>query len=362
MSTILLVEDEPHLLMALEDTLLEEGFKVVTAEDGDSALSVLDNKRVDLVVSDVMMPGMDGFELCRHVRNRPTFGSLPFIFLTALGKRDDQRNGWEAGGDAYLVKPFDPEELLSLIHASQRRIQQIQACIDPLINELQMLDRMKTEHLALVSHELKGPLTAIQGFSELLLSGQPDLDKIQPYVAYIHQESTGLAEMIDAMLALSAFERGAMPLADESVDLAELCREVVQQATMYHTRHRFRLQLQAPEATTQGDRLWLKRALLNLVQNASKYSPPDREITVACERLAEGVRVLVIDQGIGMSEAEQQRLGEWFYRIQRPETKGIPGSGLGLAMVKRVIDAHQGEMVVDSQVGVGTTIGFVLPL
>lgn len=362
MSKILLVDDEPHLLMAVEDTLLEEGFRVVTAIDGEQALQILGAESVDLVVSDVMMPGMDGFELCRRVRHQTELGSLPFIFLTALGQRPDQRQGRESGGDAYLVKPFEPEELISVIRASLKRMQQVQESLDPLIKQLRELGRLKDQHLAIASHEFKGTLTAIRGYAEKLLLHDHDLDTIRSHLTSICQESEGLAELVDGLLELSAFEHGRIRLNREKMDAAKLCEEVVAYAAEHLSPPRFRCQTGADIPCIQGDRQWLKRALLNLVQNAVKYAPQGDEVVIACRTVPEGVQILVQDQGIGLSPDHIARLGDWFYRVKVPATQGIPGSGLGLALVKRVILAHGGRFLVDSAPESGTRIGFVLPL
>lgn len=360
MTRILLVDDETDLREVLGDLLIGEGFDVVAAADGEAALQELERTRVDLIVADIVMPRLDGWGLVRQVRSDSRFHDVPFIFLTARGQAADARQGRELGADDYLAKPFEPADLLTMVRSRLRRRDETVSRFRDQVARLEELNRIKDEFVALTSHELARPLTAIRGFAELLLRSAGESSQ-REFLELIRQESAAMGLLADDLMQLCRLEQG-QPLDLEPVAPAELIQGALRPFYVPPLSHRFELLLPADLPTVAAEPTLLGRALANVVTNACKYSRPHSRVQVQAEVVGGRLQVAVTDEGIGMSCEDLQRVGEPFFRIRRAETRGIPGTGLGLALVQRIVRAHGGELRIDSRLGQGTTVTLQVPL
>jgi signal transduction histidine kinase len=358
---ILLVDDEPHLRLALTDLLEMSGYDVVAVGDGETAVQALETGTFDVIIADVMMPRVDGWDLVRQVRANARFHDVVFIFLTARGRRDDEIQGRELGADDYLGKPFEPEDLLTRIRTRLRRRAEILARYRDEISRLQELNRIKDEFVALTTHELARPLSAIRGFADLLISRSADDSTQRSFLELIRSESQGMAGLADDLLMLASLDRGRS-LECESTDVAELLQEVLQPFHRPPMTHRFQLLAAEGLPSIRVDISLMKRAFTNLISNAAKYAPTRSPIRIHAHRQGDGLIVDIADEGMGIAPDQLENLGKPFFRVKSEATRGIAGTGLGLALVYRILAAHGGRMEVHSTLGEGTTFSVRLPL
>ncbi|MGH9838288.1 MAG: CHASE2 domain-containing protein [Blastocatellia bacterium] len=226
------------------------------------------------------------------------------------------------------------------------------------------LDRMKTETLQLVSHELRTPLTSIQGLSDVLIKFPVAADESNEMLRTIHSEAVRLGEMINRYLDLTRLESGAQPLHLTPVSCRQLIAGCIHNLSVFATERRVRLTSQvSPSAPIlQADAQLLTQAVNNLLGNAIKYSPPETEVVVAAELNHNNVIISVRDQGFGIPEEARERIFEKFYRLERDTTSNVVGAGLGLPLVKEIVERHGGRVMVESAPATGSTFTIRLPL
>ncbi|MBI2857243.1 MAG: histidine kinase, partial [Chloroflexi bacterium] len=226
------------------------------------------------------------------------------------------------------------------------------------------VDRMKTDFISVASHELRTPMTAIFGFTELLLDRSVELSAPhREWLRVIHGESKRLSDIVEDLLNISRIEAGRLTLKLEDVPLRPLADRIVEQLAPGHPRHEFRVDIPDEHATARADADKLHRVVYNLVDNAVKYSPKGGRVEIKT-RAGDGPASLVIsvsDQGLGIPAEEISRLFTRFHRVDRPETTGLRGTGLGLYIVKSLVDIMGGKVWVQSEVNTGSTFFVTLP-
>lgn len=225
------------------------------------------------------------------------------------------------------------------------------------------LDRMKTETLQLVSHELRTPLTSIQGLSDVLLKFPVEADQSREMVSVIHAEAVRLGETINRYLDLTRLESGAQPLRLSSIRCQELVADCVRQLSVFAAERNVRLesQVETELPLLQADEQLLAQALSNLVSNAIKYSPPETEVVIAVHFSRDNFVLSVRDQGFGIQPEAQERIFEKFFRLERDTSSNIVGTGLGLSLVKEIVEQHGGRITVESAPNAGSTFSIYLP-
>jgi signal transduction histidine kinase len=228
---------------------------------------------------------------------------------------------------------------------------------------LQELSEMKTEFVSLVSHELRTPLTSIMGFSQTLREwGDRPASERDEFLGIIEQESYRLLVMINDLLDVSRMEAGRkLSMSYSLVDLREVAEHVVRFQQVVSSRHRFRLEFADAGLQVQADRDKVVQILTNLISNAIKYSPQGGEVVVSGAAEGEEVVVQVSDQGVGMTPEDVSRLFQRYQRVDRDAIKGIRGTGLGLYLVRGLVEAHGGRVWAESTPGKGSTFHFSLP-
>jgi signal transduction histidine kinase len=226
--------------------------------------------------------------------------------------------------------------------------------------KLKELDRLKSDFVSMVSHELKTPLTSIIGFSKTLLTLTLPPDQIKKYLVIIESEGKRLSRLIEEYLDISKIEAGQFTMKNQAIDMAPLIREVAEPLSLPHGSI---LRTVAPQSLppVMGDRDHLKRVIINLLDNAIKYTPPGQELVIASEETGDGVVVRVKDKGPGIKKEDLEKLFDKFFRGTDPVAARTRGSGLGLAIAKGIIDAHGGSIWVESNAGEGTVFSFRLP-
>jgi PAS domain S-box-containing protein len=225
------------------------------------------------------------------------------------------------------------------------------------------LDRMKTETLQLVSHELRTPLTSIQGLSDVLLKFPVAADESREMLSVINAEAVRLSETINRYLDLTRLESGAQRLRLSPLDCKELIADCIRKLSVFAAERgvRLRSQIESDLPALQADAQLLAQAISNLLSNAIKYSPPNTEVVVIAECRQNQLAISVRDQGFGIPPEAQERIFEKFFRLERDASSNVVGTGLGLSLVKEIVEQHGGKITVESASGVGSTFTILLP-
>ncbi len=360
--SILVIEDDVAMAGGISDVLELAGYDVQVAHHGQEALEAIARRQPDLIVSDIMMPEMDGYELFNRVRANPDWVSIPFIFLTAKGQKSDIRLGRAMGAEDYLVKPFEWEDLLVITRARLARAQSLKQATQV---ELMML---KNRILNTLSHEFRTPLTYITGYTDLLQEEGLTPDQLRQFLKRLQSGSTRLSRLVEDFLFLVSLEVGEAQTAyllqrDHFTDWPALLERV--QARFADKTAGSNVTLTwdvadgVPELMIHAG--YVEDAVSRLVDNAIKFMlGKTGRVQVTVSPRDDGALICVSDEGIGIAEAHLPTMFQSFHQIDR-ETYEQQGAGVGLAIVRGIVDLHGGQVEATSQVGQGSTFCIWLP-
>jgi two-component system, sensor histidine kinase and response regulator len=363
--TILVVEDEPGILRIVTYLLEEQGYMVLQAVEGLAALALVEQQAPDLIISDIKMPGMDGFTLCERVRANPALVQTPFIFLTAREQRSDIRRGMGLGADDYLTKPFEPEELLSAVSVRLARVAQTRAAIGQADADLQ--DKI----IRALTHEFRTPLSLVMGYTELLESNGPELDEAEftKVLQGLHTGSRRLMDLVEDFLLLSKIRAGVIGR-DAGSDVVQctspdlVVRTVVEQYQKPAASRDVSLDVDCrsgnPTLNIQESHLF--EIASRLIDNAIKFSKRDGGLVQITTSSQDNMWLLsVSDEGTGIHKEALTWIFEAFRQVDRGRLEQ-QGSGIGLTIVRGLVEAYGGEVHVYSTPGQGSTFYTSLPL
>ncbi|MFZ5516249.1 MAG: response regulator [Candidatus Zhuqueibacterota bacterium] len=355
-SLILIVDDTPTNLQVLGSLLKRNGYKVVLSKSGKEAIEFVRKKKIDLILLDIMMPEMSGFEVCEQLKSDESTRDIPVLFITALTDSNSKLKAFEAGGMDYVTKPFLPEEVLARVNVNIKRREYEESLLEN--------SRLKSDFVSSVSHELRTPLASILGFSSTILRDKEMGEDIRnEFLKIIHDESLRLSNLIENVLSISRIESRTVAYTPKPIQLDQIVKEVydTQKIQCDARGITFEYTIENHVPTITADRDAIKRALLNLVSNAVKFSQVNGFVKIALTRNGEYAALEVEDHGLGIPEKDLSRIFQKFYRVDRPGME-IQGTGLGLPIVKDIIEYHKGKIEVTSAEGKGTRFTILLPL
>ena len=357
MPTILIIDDEPALLLGLSATIRRRGYSVVTAIDGSDGFKKAKESLPDLIISDVMMPPPDGFELRRLLSLEPALASIPFIFLTARSGVQDRIGGLKGGADDYITKPFETEELMARIEAVFRRVQTEQARGREEMRAiaLQDMEKLKQEILQNFQHELRTPLTNI--LMPLQLAADQRFSNPEEQSRFIKialSNADRLESLVTDLILLSNMDQGNLNSIRQSVDLqASLILPIQKRLERYRPKN-LSLTLDCPaQATILAPRREFTHALIHIMDNAFKFSPENGNVrlNVALGK-AGGAAFLVQDEGPGIPADLREKVFERFYQVSQGNTRAHDGLGVGLTIARTVFRSLGGTLeILDSPTG-----------
>ena len=379
---ILIVDDQSAHTVALCDVLRQYQFDAEGCGSAESALEVLRGEPFDLMLSDLNMPGMDGIGLVKAALQHDP--DLACIIMTGEGSIATAVRAMQGGALDYIVKPFKASSLLpvlaraqatrSLRMANAELERQVRENVMELAEANQRLEQARTaaEHanaeksrfLSNMSHELRTPLNGILGFAQILAADKlpaTQLEK-QRFARNIVQSGQHLLKLVNEILDLARIEAGKVPLAMEAVDLPTVLQECRMMVTPLAAKRDISLGFGVvPQKSLRADRTRLMQVLINLLSNAIKYNHEQGRVAVDCSAVnGSRLRISVSDTGPGLDPDQVQHIFQPFHRLGRDEEE--EGSGLGLALTRRVVEAMQGAIGVESEPGAGSTFWVELPL
>jgi len=361
---ILIVDDTPANIDVLDLFLEKEGYTISVAQSGETALALADRTSPDLILLDVMMPGIDGFETCRRLKANDKMESIPIIFITARNETADIVKGFAVGGVDYITKPFSKEEVCARIRL-QLELKTLMADLEAKSQKLAKLNDLKNKFLGMASHDLRNPIATIQGFSKILLDHGETLaeDAKKEFLQSIHKVSNDMLALLEDLLNISVIESGKLELQVHLGSLKQLVEERVRMYQVMADRKDIATHLDIQEvAEFSFDPNRLSQVIDNLLSNAIKFSPPGKEIYIWLGQKNDHAKFSVRDQGPGISPEDQDKLFKHFQKLQARPTADETSHGLGLAIAKKMVEAHKGKITVESQPGSGAIFSFVIPL
>ena len=361
-TTILVVEDNIDLNMAICEILESYNFVAHSAKDGFEALSWLKDHKPDMILCDIMMPGMDGYTLLKHTRADTDLRTLPFIFLTARTSVADQRLAKEIGIEDYLTKPVDSNDLIAAINNALRRREIMQ-------DEMQkQMDLLRDRIVAILQHEFRTPLTFVLGYSEYLLDvtkGQFNIDELRTSAAAILDGGRRLQQLIETFLLLAELQNRTLKPEDViRVDPNILMGETLQECEkwLHEAGLQPELQLNQNSMAIYADSEMLREALRRLLDNAARYRRADsKTVWLSVELVSTYVGLRVRDEGRGIPPEMVERFATPFEQVDR-DNRTEPGAGLSLALIRHVAHLHGGTLEITSKHGQGSTFTLWLPL
>lgn len=380
---ILIIEDTKFIIKLITQ-LLEEYYDVKAAEDGQAGLDVVEDYMPDVILLDVMMPRLNGFEVCKALKESSKTKDIPVIFLTGTDSVDDVVKGFELGAVDYISKPVDDTILLARIKThlelkkSRDKIkkhrdklkdvnQQLASQRDELnkVNEqLQAINDSKDQFLSLIAHDLRGPFTSLVGFSNYLMTEIDDLsfDEIKKYSKFIYDSSNRTYVLLETLLKWARSQMGKMQVNAEKNDLYLVSSAAMEIVHVNANKKDVVLVNKVKKDTfAYFDSNMIDTVIRNLVSNSLKFTPAKGEIKLSVEDKDDFVEVLVADTGVGMSAEAVNNLFKIGVCVTTTGTEGEQGTGLGLILCKEFVEKNGGDIRVESKEGKGTTFFVTLP-
>lgn len=371
-ASVLVVDDKPDNLRLLSAILTEQGYEVRQALSGRIALTAAQNRPPDLVLLDIKMPDMNGYQVCEQLKTHERTRHVPVIFLSALDRPPDKIKGFSAGGVDYITKPFQESEVLVRVQhqleiacwrarLQQQNLQLQQEIHDRIAIERELIrSNEDLEQFArAVSHDLQQPLQSILGFSKILSMKYPHLCDAEAsrYLSRIVQGAERMQQLIEDLLAYSQVDISrSLEVVDCDAILAQALENL--QAAIAEKQAQV---IASPLPQVNGKPAQLMQLFQNLIGNALKFTDPAVPpiVKICVQSLDEGWLFQIDDNGIGIEPQNYDRLFQLFVRLH-PHDR-YPGTGIGLATCKKIVENHRGQIWLESQPGNGTTFFFTLP-
>ena len=360
---ILCVDDEKKNLKLLEALLVPQGCEVTSAENGEAALEYLSSSFPDLVLLDVMMPKLDGYEVCKKIKSKKETQFLPVVMITALREEEERIKGIEAGCDDFISKPFDKHELL----ARMKSLLRIKSMHDELqysyakLNELQIL---KDNLVGLIVHDINNLLMiATINFHRAFIKREGFSEDIKRSLNVAGMHMDELAALVSDFVDIGRIEEGKISMNMEETDIDALLSSAIEKMSpvaQYGGIDLKKIDLSQPFRFTL-DRGLIVRIMNNLILNAVKFTPKGGAIEVGAVIVENGLRLSVKDTGAGIPPGYEEKIFEKFSQTEGEQVYFKKSKGLGLTFCKLVAEAHGGKIWVESELGKGSTFYVTLP-
>lgn len=366
---ILVVDDIPENIQIIINFLRKLNLDISFATSGVQCLKMLTNKKADLILLDVQMPEMDGFEVCRRLKINVSTADIPVIFLTANNLQESIVNGFEVGGVDYITKPFNQQELIKRIYThlelkySKDLVNSQNELLQKQVEELKELNATKDKFFSIIAHDLKNPFNALIGFSEMLLSYHDIKDAEQrEIIELIHGTSKQTFSLLENLLIWARSQSGKLTYKPEILSLNELLIQNYQ--LLNKTAQQKNITLSIPNVAIEvyADINMINTVIRNLISNAIKFTPYNGNINITTKINEKYVYIAVNDTGVGIPAEDLNKLFRMDINYSKPGTNSEQGTGLGLLLCKDFVEKNGGTITVESEENKGSTFTFSLPL
>ena len=364
---ILIVDDKHENIISLRRVLEKNGFEVDSATSGEEALKKVLKKSYVLIILDVQMPDMDGFEVAKAISGFSKAKDTAIIFLSAASTESRFiTQGYSAGGQDYITKPVETDILLLKvktfykIYEQNRTLNEMKLALLAEIEIRKDAESKKDEFISIASHELKTPLTSVKGYLQLLerTIQKGDVDKIKNQLHKAQTQVERLSDLVADLLDISKIESGEMKFNMQLFSMDSLVNDVIETIQQInpeiHVTRKGKI-----ENSIYGDEMRLEQVISNFLTNAIKYAPNSKEVIVTTKMNEEKLYISVRDFGIGMPEEHLQKVFKKFYRVEESSLR-FQGLGIGLFISKQIVERHGGKIGVLSKVGEGSEFFFEL--
>jgi two-component system, sensor histidine kinase and response regulator len=364
---VMVVDDTPINLSLMEEMLTTAGYVVAAFPDGARALRAANVEPPDLILLDVMMPEMDGFQVCKQLKQEPRLSDIPVLFISALDDVSSKVKAFAAGGVDYVTKPFQPEEVLArvrtqlILRRQQERIEAQHREIQESYTALQKLETQRDQLVHMMVHDMRSPLTAMLLHAEYLHTTLADQEENHESIEAIITSSRRLRDMITILLDISRMESHEMPLSLEECDLRELVDASQESLSGVLGKVTFVYAPPAESCRVVCDRQITQRVIENLLANAIQFTPQQSRVALFLAPTASGMQLAVEDSGPGIPPEYHEKIFEKFGQVNARKEGRAYSSGLGLTFCKLGIEAQGGTIGLESQVGQGSRFWFTLP-
>ena len=361
-ATILLIDDLPDNLKLLGEMLQTEGYNIRLVTTGAQALKVAEQDKPDLILLDILMPKMDGYEVFRQLKENAEMKDIPVIFISALNDTENIVKALQSGGMDYITKPFQSEEVLARVRTHLQLRRQSKE-LQEQSKQLRELNASKDKFFSIIAHDLRSPFNSIIGFSEILLENavKKNYDVMEEYSEIILKSSRLAMDLLSNLMEWTRSQTGRMDFNPGKVELVQLITGIGQLFHGIAEQKSIGIILEIPEsAAIYADQDMLSTVLRNLISNAIKFTYFGGKITVSVQENPEEITVSIRDSGVGMKKEKLEKL----FRIDSDSstlgTNKEKGTGLGLILCKEFIEKHNGKIWVESEFGKGSVFRFTI--
>ncbi len=359
--SILVVDDTPANLEILTQMLKERGHRPRPVPSGSLAIRAAEYEAPDLILLDINMPEMDGFETCRRFKASEALKEIPVMFISARSETFDKIQAFRAGGVDYITKPFDIDEVSARVE-THLKIRQLQTALENQYNDLKHLEEMRDSLVHMVVHDMRSPLSVIKMALHIIKSRAEsclDEESIQDLQAASECSDT-LMSMVNNLLDVSRLESGAVSVGDEVFLIEDIVTRVVDQLGVLAQDRDLRIDVSSTLPACLGDGQMIERVIANLLGNAVKFTQPGQKVSISASKDDNCVQIIVSDEGAGIAEEYHDKIFEKFGQVSRSLVRQ-PSTGLGLSFCKLAVEAHGGDIKVESEIGKGSRFIFSLP-
>ncbi|MGV8121553.1 MAG: response regulator [Candidatus Xenobiia bacterium LiM19] len=376
-SIVLIVDDTPENLEILGIILSEAGFKVSVATNGTQAIAVAKTKPPDLILMDVMMPGIDGFEACKKLKDDPLTAHIPVIFLTARAGGSEIVRGFEAGGLDYVIRPFNTSELLARVMThielkkSRERIivqnhelMEMNERLSASEENQRLLNAMKDKFFSILAHDLMNPLNTFLQITDLIAIRHPKIDeeKKKELMMALHNGATNLCDLLQNILTWARSHTGHVIYKPCVQAVAPTVKKAAALFSPAANQKSITVRLELPDnCTAFFDEPMISTVLRNLISNAIKFTRPGGSVTVSVRDSGDFTQISVSDTGVGITQSDLSKLFRMDIWYSTRGTDDEKGTGIGLILCREFVEKHGGTIWAESEHEKGSTFSFTIP-